>query len=156
MSRAKLEKLTNICLVVEKETELVEYAINRLRRNPAIHVLGRHDAPRLPIISFVIFHQSGRLLHYNFVCCLLNDLFGIQSRGGCVCAGPYGQQLLGIEHRVVRYKTKWSCYSLHFSCVLLVSRPSTTSTNCPSLTMLKCSDLASFASASTSLLIKLK
>jgi hypothetical protein len=27
----------------------------------------------------------------------LNDLFGIQSRGGCSCAGPYGHELLGIE-----------------------------------------------------------
>jgi hypothetical protein len=28
---------------------------------------------------------------------LLNDLFGIQSRGGCSCAGPYGHRLLGID-----------------------------------------------------------
>ena len=47
---------------------------------------------KLPIFSFVIKHQeSGRLLHHNFVCVLLNDLFGIQSRGGCACAGPYAQ-----------------------------------------------------------------
>ncbi len=28
---------------------------------------------------------------------MLNDLFGIQSRGGCSCAGPYGHRLLGID-----------------------------------------------------------
>ena len=28
---------------------------------------------------------------------LLNDLFGIQARGGCSCAGPYGHRLLGID-----------------------------------------------------------
>ena len=28
---------------------------------------------------------------------LLSDLFGIQSRGGCSCAGPYGHRLLGID-----------------------------------------------------------
>ena len=28
---------------------------------------------------------------------ILNDLFGIQSRGGCSCAGPYGHRLLGID-----------------------------------------------------------
>ena len=33
-------------------------------------------------------------LHYNFVSALLNDLYGIQARGGCQCAGPYGQTLL--------------------------------------------------------------
>ena len=45
---------------------------------------------RLPIFSFLVYHQeSHRYLHHNFVSTLLNDLFGIQSRGGCACAGPY-------------------------------------------------------------------
>ena len=38
-----------------------------------------------------------RFLHYNFVSALLNDLFGVQSRGGCMCAGPYSQWLLGLS-----------------------------------------------------------
>ncbi|EAZ51426.1 hypothetical protein [Cryptosporidium parvum Iowa II] len=41
-------------------------------------------------------------LHYNFVCSLLNDLFGIQSRGGCSCAGPYSQRLLGFDKEKTR------------------------------------------------------
>ena len=40
---------------------------------------------------------GGRRLHHNFVVALLNDLFGIQCRGGCSCAGPYGHRLLGID-----------------------------------------------------------
>ena len=40
---------------------------------------------------------GGRYLHHNFVVALLNDLFGIQARGGCSCAGPYGHRLLGID-----------------------------------------------------------
>ena len=36
-------------------------------------------------------------LHHNFVVALLNDLFGIQTRGGCSCAGPYGHRLLDID-----------------------------------------------------------
>ena len=40
---------------------------------------------------------GGRHLHHNFVVALLNDLFGIQARGGCSCAGPYGHALLGID-----------------------------------------------------------
>ena len=40
---------------------------------------------------------GGRYLHHNFVVALLSDLFGIQSRGGCSCAGPYGHRLLGID-----------------------------------------------------------
>ena len=41
--------------------------------------------------------RHARYLHHNFVVALLNDLFGIQSRGGCSCAGPYGHRLLGID-----------------------------------------------------------
>jgi hypothetical protein len=44
-----------------------------------------------------VIRRDGRYLHHNFVVALLNDLFGIQSRGGCSCAGPYGHRLLGID-----------------------------------------------------------
>ena len=57
--------------------------------------VGRH----LPIFSFLI-RCGRRFLHYNYVCALLNDLFGIQSRGGCQCAGPYSQRLLGLTKMV--------------------------------------------------------
>ena len=40
---------------------------------------------------------GNRYLHHNYVVALLNDLFGIQTRGGCSCAGPYGHRLLGID-----------------------------------------------------------
>jgi selenocysteine lyase/cysteine desulfurase len=40
---------------------------------------------------------QGYYLHHNFVVAVLNDLFGIQSRGGCACAGPYAQSALGID-----------------------------------------------------------
>lgn len=43
---------------------------------------------------------SGLFLHYNFVSSLLNDLFGIQSRSGCACAGPYAQYLLNIDYEL--------------------------------------------------------
>jgi len=58
--------------------------------NPNIYILGGSKAKRLPIFSFVtIHHPTGKLIHYNFISTLLNALFGIQSRGGCACAGPY-------------------------------------------------------------------
>ena len=53
--------------------------------------VGRH----LPIFSFLI-RCGRRFFHYNYVCAVLNDVFGIQSRGGCQCAGPYSQRLLGL------------------------------------------------------------
>ena len=60
-------------------------------------MLGNTRSERLSILSFVVRRPSGRYLHHNFVVALLSDLFGIQSRGGCSCAGPYGHRLLGID-----------------------------------------------------------
>ena len=79
------------------EEGFIERAIASWEQNPAIEILGNHDAERLSIVSFVVKHE-GVYLHHNFVVALLNDLFGIQSRGGCSCAGPYGHSLLGIDH----------------------------------------------------------
>ena len=72
-------------------------AVEAWGSEPAIEPLGNLDAERLSIISFVVRSPSGRYLHHNYVVALLNDLFGIQSRGGCSCAGPYGHRLLGID-----------------------------------------------------------
>jgi len=72
-------------------------AVDAWSSNPAIQVLGNTRSERLSILSFVIKRPDGRYLHHNFVVALLSDLFGIQSRGGCSCAGPYGHRLLGID-----------------------------------------------------------
>ncbi|WP_299769308.1 aminotransferase class V-fold PLP-dependent enzyme [uncultured Pseudoteredinibacter sp.] len=70
-------------------------AIERLSQHSNIEILGDPDADRLSIISFRIRHND-KHLHYSFVVALLNDLFGIQARGGCSCAGPYGHYLLDL------------------------------------------------------------
>ncbi|MGZ6746249.1 MAG: aminotransferase class V-fold PLP-dependent enzyme [Nocardioides sp.] len=72
-------------------------AVAAWRDEPSIELLGNLTAKRLSIVSFVVRSPSGRYLHHNYVVALLNDLFGIQSRGGCSCAGPYGHRLLGID-----------------------------------------------------------
>ena len=64
--------------------------------HPRIEILGNLEAERLSIVSFVVRYGQ-QYLHHNFVVALLNDLFGIQARGGCSCAGPYGHRLLGID-----------------------------------------------------------
>lgn len=64
---------------------------------PNLVLLGKSKNSKnyLPTFSFLL--KSGtRFLHYNYVSILLNDLFGIQSRGGCQCAGPTSQKLLGL------------------------------------------------------------
>jgi selenocysteine lyase/cysteine desulfurase len=73
-------------------------ALQRWRGNPRLEILGDLEAERLPIVSFRV-HHGDRVLHHDFVVAVLNDLFGIQARGGCSCAGPYGHRLLGISPR---------------------------------------------------------
>jgi selenocysteine lyase/cysteine desulfurase len=80
-----------------REHDFLDRALTSWRTNPAIEILGNPRADRLAIVSFLIRGPGGRYLHHNFVVALLNDLFGIQSRGGCSCAGPYGHRLLGID-----------------------------------------------------------
>ena len=83
--------------IATREEELIHYAIHRLSRVPEIEIIG--SAPpedRLAIFSFNLRSGKG-YLHPRFVVRLLNDLFGIQSRAGCSCAGPYGHRLLHID-----------------------------------------------------------
>jgi len=80
-----------------REEDLLRRAITVWKPFPQIEVLGNLDAERLSIVSFTLRTPSGKYLHHNFVVALLSDLFGIQSRGGCSCAGPYGHRLLGID-----------------------------------------------------------
>ena len=84
-------------VIHERESRYTRRAIERWEQNPALDVLGPHDAPRLAILSFTVRYDEGRYLHHDLVTALLNDLFGIQARGGCSCAGPYGARLLGID-----------------------------------------------------------
>jgi selenocysteine lyase/cysteine desulfurase len=78
------------------EERLWRRALERWDANPRIEVLGNRYARRLSIVSFRI-GAGRRWLHHNYVVALLNDLFGIQARGGCSCAGPYGHRLLAID-----------------------------------------------------------
>jgi selenocysteine lyase/cysteine desulfurase len=85
-----------------REHAFIERAIASWRTNPNIFILGNPDADRLSIISFTVRAPNHPMLHHEFVVALLNDLFGIQARGGCACAGPYGHRLLGIDEETSR------------------------------------------------------
>ena len=92
-------------VIEELEQGFVTRAIESWSANPNIQILGNRRARRLSIVSFLI-RRGERYLHHNFVVALLNDLFGIQARGGCSCAGPYGHRLLGIDlDRSSRFKS---------------------------------------------------
>jgi selenocysteine lyase/cysteine desulfurase len=93
----QLKDAVGVAAIQEAEEVFLSRAIRVWASEPRIEILGNLEARRLSILSFVLRAPSGKLLHHNFVVALLNDLFGIQSRGGCSCAGPYGHRLLGID-----------------------------------------------------------
>jgi hypothetical protein len=83
-------------LISAREEHFWQRALAAWRNHPNLDLLGDKEAARLSIVSFVVRHGPG-YLHHNYVVALLNDVFGIQARGGCSCAGPYGHRLLGID-----------------------------------------------------------
>ncbi len=92
----RLKETVGVDRIRELEHDFIRRAIESWSRNSNLEILGNPKADRLSIVSFVIRHGA-KTLHHNFVVALLNDLFGIQARGGCSCAGPYGHRLLGID-----------------------------------------------------------
>ncbi len=92
----QLKQRVGVEAIRAREESFIHRAIERWQAHPNIEILGNRRAERLSIVSFVVRFR-GRHLHHNFVVAVLNDLFGIQSRGGCSCAGPYGHRLLGID-----------------------------------------------------------
>ena len=92
----QLKEAIGTAFIQEREDFFINQAIASWLKNPNIQILGSPTAERLSIVSFVV-RRKGRYLHHNYVVALLNDLFGVQSRGGCSCAGPYGHRLLSID-----------------------------------------------------------
>lgn len=92
----RLKALVGNQTIARAEHAMVERALAVLGGHPGIDLLGPGGGDRLGIFAFNI-RAGQRLLHHNLVVAMLNDLFGIQARGGCSCAGPYGHALLGID-----------------------------------------------------------
>ncbi len=93
----QLKEAVGVTTIHTHEESYWRRALEAWSNNPAMQVLGNTRSDRLSILSFVMKRPAGKYLHHNFVVALLSDLFGIQSRGGCSCAGPYGHRLLGID-----------------------------------------------------------
>jgi selenocysteine lyase/cysteine desulfurase len=92
----QLKESVGIENIQKREESFIRRAIDRWDADPNLRILGNTDAWRLSIVSFMVRHAD-RYLHHSYVVALLNDLFGIQARGGWSCAGPYGHRLLGID-----------------------------------------------------------
>ncbi len=80
--------------IVNREHELTKIVFDTLNPIKNIHILAGHIEDRLGVFSFYIDN-----LHYNLGVKLLNDRFGIQTRGGCSCAGTYGHFLLHVDQK---------------------------------------------------------
>jgi selenocysteine lyase/cysteine desulfurase len=88
--RLKEEMTTN--RIRQRETELLTGIFPRLNTIRNITILEEQNQNRLGIVSFKTKHT-----HHDTIVRSLNDRFGIQTRGGCNCAGPYGHYLLNID-----------------------------------------------------------
>ena len=81
--------------MLKREHEIVDIVFEKLGQIPNINILAGQHKDRLGVISFYIDD-----LHFNLAVKLLNDKFGIQTRGGCSCAGTYGHFLLHVDQQM--------------------------------------------------------
>jgi selenocysteine lyase/cysteine desulfurase len=88
----QLKEQMGVKNILEREHEIVDYIFSELNNIDNIHILANQHQERLGVISFYIDE-----LHFNLGVKLLNDKFGIQTRGGCSCAGTYGHYLLHVD-----------------------------------------------------------
>ncbi|WP_370163047.1 aminotransferase class V-fold PLP-dependent enzyme [Limimaricola soesokkakensis] len=83
--------------LLDTEATLARRGIAAIEATSGIELLGDPDRPRLPVLSFCVTAADGAPLHQQLATRMLSDLFGVQARGGCACAGPYVHRLLGID-----------------------------------------------------------
>ena len=94
----EIKDRVGVDVINKREHELTCRALTSWSADENIEILGNPDAAqRVGIMSFNLKDDQGNYLHHKFATALLNDLFGIQSRAGCSCAGPYGHRLLDID-----------------------------------------------------------
>lgn len=85
--------------IADREAKFCSAAMAAFLAHPQIDVLGNKTAKRLPIFSLRLTGVDGEPIHQQLFTRMLSDIYGIQSRGGCACAGPYAHSLLGIDRQ---------------------------------------------------------
>jgi selenocysteine lyase/cysteine desulfurase len=89
----KLKEQMGVENILKREEELIKIVFDYFdQMGPKVHVLANEHRDRLGVFSFYV---EG--IHYNLMVKILNDRFGIQTRGGCACAGTYGHILLHVN-----------------------------------------------------------
>lgn len=116
----KLKEAMGTEKILQREHELAEKVFAELEKIPKLHILANEQRNRIGVFSFYTDD-----LHHNLMVKLLNDLYGVQVRGGCSCAGTYGHYLLHVDkktsHRItekinhgdLEEKPGWTRLSIH-------------------------------------------
>ncbi len=95
----KLKEKMGVENILKREHQLLDLLFSEFDKIPELHVLADKYRERIGAVSFYVDN-----IHHNLIVKLLNDRFGIQTRGGCSCAGTYGHYLLNVSkdesHRI--------------------------------------------------------
>lgn len=120
----KLKEAMGVANIQHREEELLEIVFDRFSKMENIEVLEGHNKKRLGVISFIV-----KGAHFNLIVKILNDRFGVQTRGGCACAGTYGHLLLHVNE-IESYELLDMIHSGDLSCkpgwIRLSIHPTTT------------------------------
>ena len=116
----KLKEKMDVENIEKREKELIDIAFDKLSKIDGVHILADTIKERIGVVSFY-----SEKIHHSLITKLLNDRYGIQVRGGCSCAGPYGHFLLKLnknasdrlrhllKHGNATEKPGWVRISLH-------------------------------------------
>ncbi|CAH2055879.1 unnamed protein product, partial [Iphiclides podalirius] len=90
--------------ILERQDYITRQVLSHIKNIPELILLGSESPTvrRLPIFSLMVKHPRGTFLHHNFICAVLNDVFGIQSRGGLTSNLNYGSDVLGIDDQLLK------------------------------------------------------
>ncbi|MCF7568268.1 aminotransferase class V-fold PLP-dependent enzyme [Sabulilitoribacter arenilitoris] len=88
----QLKEKMGVQNILDREHELNDIIFRNLSKIENLKILAPEHTERLGVFSFYIDDA-----HYNLIVKLLNDRFGVQTRGGCSCAGTYGHYLLNVN-----------------------------------------------------------
>lgn len=105
----QLRNEVGLDLIEKRKNVLTKALIYELKTIPALIMYGNLQAERLGVIAFNI----GGISPYD-LCYELSHQYGIQTRAGCSCAGPYGCDLFGFEDEFSN-KPSWLRISIHWS-----------------------------------------
>ncbi|CAG4960891.1 unnamed protein product [Colias eurytheme] len=90
--------------IADRQDHITRQVLSHIKNIPELILLGSEmpTVRRLPIFSLMVKHPRGTFLHHNFVCAVLNDVFGIQARGGLNSNLSYGSDILGIDEQLLK------------------------------------------------------